>query len=160
MWKAKLWLRIILPRRRMWVVKIRGPIMEPWGTPQSKETTLEHWPSIETWLYRFDIYDRNQARGGVFTPRPVSSVWKRMLWLIVSNVAVRSSITKSTILFLSNSHRMLLRTFNSALSVLWPLRYADCMVSFISWLFKKSLKFDATTLSITLAINGILETGL
>ena len=144
----------------MYVVKIRGPIMEPWGTPQSKGTTLEHWPAIETWLYRFDIYDRNQARGGPFTPRPVSSLWKRVLWLIVSKAAFRSSITKSTILFLSSSHRMSLRIFSSAVSVLWPLQYADCVVSFSTWLFKKSLNFGATTLSITLAINGILETGL
>ena len=100
---------------KLW--KSEAPLWSPEENPQSKGTTLEHWPSTETWLYWFDIYDRNQARSGPFTPRPVSSLWKTVLWLIVSKAAVRSGITKSTILFLSSSHRRSLWTFSSAVSV-------------------------------------------
>ena len=131
---------------KLW--KSQAPLWSP-EEPQSKGTTLELWPSMETWLYPFEIYDQNQARGGPFTHRSVSSLWKRVLGMLVSKAAERSSINKRTILFLTSSHRMSLWTFSSAVTVLWPLRYAGCMVSFSSWLFKKSLNFDATTLSIT-----------
>ena len=107
----KLWLPNILPRGRMYVVKNQRP-----HNGVLRNSTLQRndtWALTINWnltISVWHVWPEQSKRWANNTNLLQVSVWSRVLWLIVRIQAVKSSITKSTILFLSSSGKILLRT--------------------------------------------------
>ncbi len=70
-------------------MKSNGPSTEPWGTPYCTCDRYDTSSFTATNWWRSDKYDLNHSTNANY----FSSLFKRMLWLIVSNAALRSSST-------------------------------------------------------------------
>ncbi len=78
-------------------VTCNGPSTEPLGTPYCTCDRYDTSSFTATNWWRSDKYDLNQTSALPLMPTKFSSLFKRMLWSIVSNAALRSSSTNREI---------------------------------------------------------------
>ena len=114
-----LWCLIIEPRGEVYRVYKSGPKTEPWGTPKASVCGDEETFSIKTLWVRPHKYDSNHFKTIPLKPNVVLRRSRRMLWSIVSKAALRSSKTRTDILFQSAANNKSLRNFKGAVFVLW-----------------------------------------
>ncbi len=88
---------MIFPKGNIYGVKSNGPSTEPWGTPYCTCDRYDTSSFTATNWWRSDKYDLNHANALPLMPTKFSSLFKRMLWSIVSNAALRSSRTNREI---------------------------------------------------------------
>ncbi len=110
---------MIFPKGNMQSVKSNGPSTEPWGTPYCTCDRYDTSSFTATNWWRSDKYDLNHANALPLMQTEFSSLFKRMLWLIVSNAALRSRSINREIQPRSDDKSRSFVTLMRAVSVLW-----------------------------------------
>src|SRR5664279_2610501 len=114
------------PTGDTYVANNKGPSTDPCGTPRSQGNLRDLCrPIFTNWLRSFK-YDRSHASATSHIPNSDSTRCSSLLWLIVSNAADRSKLTRTAVRLLSTAWYMPSSTHNGAVSVEQPERYADC----------------------------------
>ncbi len=135
-------------------MKSNGPSTEPWGTPYCTCDRYDTSSFTATNWWRSDKYDLNHANALPLMPTKFSSLFKRMLWSIVSNAALRSSRTNREIQPRSDDKSRSFVTLMRAVSVLWYGLNPDWKSSQISFFSKKEYNCEDTTFLISLTEKG------
>ncbi len=148
---------MIFPKGNMYSVKSNGPTTETWGTPYF---TCDRYDTSATNLWQSDKYDLNHANALPLMPTKFSSLFKRMLWSIVSNAALRSKSTNREIQPRSDDKSRSFVTLMRAVSVLWNGLNPDWKSSQISFFSKKEYNCEDTTFSSIFERKGRFEIGL
>lgn len=76
-------------------IKIKGPRIEPWGTPEDTKMVLDSKPFTTTLWVLLNIYDANQRRRSPLIPL-YDNFCKRSLWSTLSKAFRKSVYTEST----------------------------------------------------------------
>ena len=158
-WYISLWDRIIAPRGRVYIQKMMGPKTDPCGTPKTSCDREERTLWMDTYCVRSLRYVSNMRNTDPDSPTCSFRKWSRISWSTVSKAADRSSNTRKTCFFLSTAIMISLCTLKSAVSVLWPLLYADCILSSRLFFSKCFSSWAATIFLITFDRNDRFETG-
>ncbi len=107
-----------------------------------------------------DKYNLNHANAHPLMPTEFSSLFRRLLWSIVSNAALRSSSTNREIQPRSDDKSRSFVTLMRAVSVLWDGLNPDWKSSQISFLSKMEYNCEDTTFSSIFDRKGRFEIGL
>ena len=110
---------MMFPKGSMYIENSRGPKTDPCGTPYFTGITSDGTSFRSTKWYRSDRYDLNH-----FNACPWIPIWfcrrsMRLLWSMVSNVALRSSKTSIEMQPWSQAKNKSFSILTSAVSVLW-----------------------------------------
>ena len=89
------------------------------GTPVVSCFFSERVPLICTCWVLWERYDVNHSKAVPPTPKPELKVSNKILWSIMSNAALRSSMTRTVTFWPSMFSKILDCTFRSAVSLLW-----------------------------------------
>ena len=142
------------------MVNSTGPRHDPCGTPVVSCFFPERVPLICTCWVLWERYDVHHFKSVPPTPKPDPKVSNKILWSIVSNAALRSSMTRRVTFWSSMFSKISDCTFRSAVSVLWNGLLADWPDGRGRTLFIWSLNWLTDAFSVSLDINGKLLTGL
>ncbi len=131
----------------LYSLKSKGPSSGPWGTPYCTCDLYDTSSFNATNWWRSDKYDLNHANALPLMPTMLSSLFKRMLWSIVSNAVLRSSSTNREIQPRSDDKSRSFVTLMRAVSVLWDGVNPDWKSSQISFFSKEEYNCEDATFS-------------
>ena len=161
---AKRWRGIACPEIMLlsgvvWRMKSRGPKTDPRGTPKVRSVS-EDKQSSSLILWHLPVKNNsNQLSAFPLTPSQSSSLFKRIVWSLVSKAAERSSNVGAVTLPASIDARISLWIWRGAFSGEWNFLYADWYWLDVFELFMCEFSWFTTTFSRTLGGKLILDTG-
>ncbi len=127
-------------------MKSNSPSTEPRGAPYCTcDRDISSFTATNWW--RSDKYDLNHASALPLMPTKCSNLFKRILWSIVLNAALRSSSTNREIQPRSDDTSRSFVTLMRAVSVLWDGVNPDWKSSQTSFFSKKEYNCEDTTFS-------------